>query len=72
MTKKIISSDEAVKLVKNDDTVIMTGFVGTYPEELDLKLEQRFLECGATSEPYGAVCCRAGRWQEQIDEPFSA
>ena len=46
MAKKIISSDEAVKLVKNDDTVIMTGFVGTYPEELDLKLEQRFLESG--------------------------
>lgn len=46
MSSKILSSDEAVKLVNTGDTLIMTGFVGTYPEELDLKLEERFLASG--------------------------
>ena len=46
MSGKVMSSDEAVKLVKTGDTLITTGFVGTYPEELDLKLEERFLKSG--------------------------
>lgn len=46
MGNKLMSADEAVKLVNTGDTLIMTGFVGTYPEELDLKLEERFLASG--------------------------
>lgn len=43
-----MSSEEAVKLVKDGDTIICTGFVGTYPEELYVKVEERFLE---TAQP---------------------
>ena len=48
MKSKVMSSEEAVKLVKDGDTILCTGFVGTYPEELYVKLEERFLE---TAEP---------------------
>ena len=46
MSKKLISSEEAVKLVKDGDTLAIAGFVGTHPEELSLMLEQRFLQEG--------------------------
>ena len=49
MKNKIISSTEAVKLVKSGDTLAVQGFVGfSHPEELSVMLEKRFLE---TAEP---------------------
>jgi propionate CoA-transferase len=49
MKNKIISADEAVKLIKSGDTVGITGFIGMgHPAELTEALEKRFLD---TSEP---------------------
>lgn len=49
MKKPILSSEEAVKLVKSGDTLAVQAFVGfSHPEELSIMLEQRFL---TTSEP---------------------
>ena len=46
---KVLTSKDAVKLIKTGDTVAIGGFVGNgHPEELTLELEKRFLE---TSEP---------------------
>ena len=48
MKNKVISSAEAVKLVKSGDTLAVQGFVGfSHPEELSVMLEKRFLEEGA-------------------------
>jgi propionate CoA-transferase len=47
MKKQILSSTEAVKLVKSGDTLAIQGFVGfAHPEELSVMLERRFLETG--------------------------
>lgn len=49
MKKQILSSEEAVKLVKSGDTLAVQAFVGfSHPEELSVMLERRFLE---TNEP---------------------
>lgn len=45
MRNKVISSSEAVKLVKTGDVLAVQGFVGFgHPEELSVMLEKRFLE----------------------------
>ena len=44
---KITTADEAVKLIKTGDTVVLGGFVGTgSPDALYKALEKRFLETG--------------------------
>ena len=45
--KKIMSSDEAIALIKNGDTVAVGGFIGCgHPEELTIKINESFLEKG--------------------------
>lgn len=47
MRNKLISSAEAVALVKSGDTVAVQGFMGfSHPEELSVMLEKRFVETG--------------------------
>jgi propionate CoA-transferase len=47
MNSKIVDVKEAVKLIKDGDTVATGGFVGNgHPEELTSALEKRFLETG--------------------------
>ena len=42
---KLISSDEAIALIKNGDTVAVGGFIGCgHPEELTIKISESFLE----------------------------
>jgi propionate CoA-transferase len=42
---KIVSAEEAIRVIQNNDTVATGGFVGTgFPEELAVVLEQYFLE----------------------------
>lgn len=42
---KIISSEQAIDLIHSCDTVAVGGFVGSmHPEELTLKLEEKFLK----------------------------
>lgn len=44
---KIMSAQEAVGLIRDGNTVLISGFVGCgHPEELTSALEQRFLETG--------------------------
>lgn len=45
---KIVSADEAIALIRNDDVVTTTGFVQScIPEALHAALEKRFVETGA-------------------------
>ena len=45
--EKIVSAEEAVRVIRNGDTVATGGFVGIgFAEELAIKLEERFLETG--------------------------
>ena len=47
MSSKVLSSREAVELIKDGDTVAVGGFVGNcHPEELTAELEMLFLETG--------------------------
>lgn len=47
MTRKFIKADDAVSLIRDGDTVAISGFVGIgTPEELIIALEQRFLQTG--------------------------
>ncbi len=48
MKHKIVSAEEAVALVRDGDTLINTGFIGSgAPEALLVTLERRFLETGS-------------------------
>ena len=45
MKNKIVSTAEAVAIIRDGDTVAFSGFVGSgTPEELIAGLQQRFLE----------------------------
>ena len=47
MKNKIVSTAEAVAIIRDGDTVAFSGFVGSgTPEELIAGLQQRFLETG--------------------------
>jgi propionate CoA-transferase len=44
---KIVSAEEAVRLIRNDDTIATDGFVGAcFAEEIAIALEKHFLETG--------------------------
>lgn len=48
MNAKIVTADEAVRHIRNGDTVAIGGFVGMgHPEEITLALERHFLEHGS-------------------------
>jgi len=51
LTNKIVSSDEAMAVIQDGDTIAIQGFVGIgVPDELILALERRFLK---TNRPSG-------------------
>ncbi|WML37147.1 acyl CoA:acetate/3-ketoacid CoA transferase [Clostridium sp. OS1-26] len=44
MKSKVISKEQAVALIKNDDTVAVGGFIGCgHPEEITIEIERKFL-----------------------------
>ncbi|NMH98462.1 acyl CoA:acetate/3-ketoacid CoA transferase [Pseudonocardia acidicola] len=48
---KTVTADEAVRLIRDRDAVVIGGFLGAcFPEELTLALEARFLETGRPRE----------------------
>ncbi len=48
MKNKVVTAEEAVALVRDGDTLINTGFIGSgAPEALLVALEQRFVETGS-------------------------
>ena len=45
---KIVTAAEAVRLIRDGDSVVVEGFIGQgFAEELTLALEERFLQTGA-------------------------
>lgn len=45
MRSKVISKEQAVELIKNDDTVAVGGFIGCgHPEEITMEIERKFLK----------------------------
>jgi propionate CoA-transferase len=57
-TGKIVSAREAVRLIKDGDTVATGGFVGIgFPENIAVALEERFLE-GGEADRQGAASPR--------------
>ncbi len=58
MRKKVVSSAEAVAIIRDGDTLCCSGFGSNgVPVELALALEKRFLETGS---PKDLTCCSAG------------
>ena len=48
MRNKIVTAAEAVRLIRDGDSVVVEGFIGQgFAEELTLALEERFLQTGA-------------------------
>ncbi len=51
MQEKIVSADDAVSVIRDGDTICISGFVGVgTPDELLIALEKRFLETGHPRE----------------------
>jgi propionate CoA-transferase len=71
---KVVTAAEAVRLIRNGDTIAIEGFGGQcFPEELTIALEQRFLETG-TPRDLGIVFAvaqgdRRGRGLDRICHP---
>ncbi len=48
---KLVSSEEAINIIRDNDTVATGGFVGTgFPEHIAVALENKFLETGAPKD----------------------
>jgi propionate CoA-transferase len=48
---KTVTAAEAIRLIRDRDTVVIGGFLGAcFPEELTLALEERFLGAGGPRE----------------------
>ena len=59
---KVVTAAEAVRLIRDGDSVVVEGFVGQcFAEELTLALEQRFLQTGTPQRPEPGVHRRPGR-----------
>ena len=64
LKNKIVSADEAIAIVRDSDTMCVSGFVGIgTPDELILALERRFMKERHPVRPHADVCGRAGRRQ---------
>ena len=62
LKNKIVSADEAIAIVRDGDTMCVSGFVGIgTPDELILALERRFLKEQPSSRSYPRLCCGARR-----------
>jgi acyl CoA:acetate/3-ketoacid CoA transferase len=50
--EKVVTAAEAVRFIRDGDSVVVEGFVGQcFAEELTLALEQRFLLTGTPKKP---------------------
>ena len=48
MKNKVMTAEEAVKLIKPGDTVAVSGFIGMgHPEEISKAVEDSFLKTGS-------------------------
>lgn len=60
MKRKLMAADEAVRLIKDGDTIASGGFAGSgHPEELTLYLEKRFVKTGHPRDL--TLVCTAGQ-----------
>ena len=76
---KIVSAQEAVRLIRDGDTVATGGFVGIgFAEEIALALEEHFLACeserpirrAGSAQPDPRLCGGPGRRQEPGPQSF--
>lgn len=68
----VITADEAVKLIKNGDTVTTSGFVASaIPEALDRAVEKRFLETGEPNNLFYVYCGSQGNKDGRGAEHFA-
>jgi len=59
---KVVTATEAVRLIRDGDSVVVEGFVGQcFAEELTLALEQRFLLTGTPQDLNLVIHRRPGR-----------
>ena len=69
---KIITADEAAKLVKNGDTITTSGFVASaIPEALNKAVEKRFLETGEPKNLTYVYCGSQGNKDGRGAEHFA-
>ena len=65
---KVVTAPEAVKLIRDGDTVATGGFVGIgFAEEIAIALEERFLSApdAGPRAAHSGLCGRAGGRQRQ-------
>ncbi len=70
---KVVTAAEAVRLIRDGDTVATGGFVGIgFAEEIAIALEERFLADDASepARPHARLRRRPGRRQRQGPQPF--
>ena len=73
MNSKIITAREAANLIKDGDSVVVGGFVGSgHPEALTAAVEERFIEEQHPPGPKTCVRGRPGGFQGSRPESFSA
>jgi propionate CoA-transferase len=71
MKSKVISAAEAAKLVKDGDTVLSGGFVGSaHPEAVTKALEERFLEEGSPNNLTVVFCAGQGDGKDKGTSHF--
>ena len=68
---KIVSAEEAIRVIRDGDTIATGGFVGTgFAEEIAVKLEEYFLKTGKPKDSDLDLCGGSGRWRRKRFEPF--
>lgn len=66
MPPKIMTAREAVELIRDGDTVMTDGFIGScFAEDLAVGLEQRFLETGSPRDLTLVYCAGQGDGRER-------
>lgn len=66
MNSKVCTAEEAVKNIKDNDTVVVAGFVGlANPEEILQAIEKQFLETGSPKQLFLAYAAGQGDGKEK-------
>ncbi|MDT8285055.1 MAG: malonate decarboxylase subunit alpha, partial [Thermovirgaceae bacterium] len=68
---KVVSAEEAVRIIRDGDTIATGGFVGSgVPEEVLLKLEESFLETGKPRDLTLVYAAGNGDWKTRGGNHF--
>jgi propionate CoA-transferase len=68
---KVVSAEEAVRVIRDGDTLATGGFVGIgFPEEIAIALEAYYLTTHNPKDLTLVYRCRAGGWRRKRVEAF--